>query len=236
MIGGDRTDGPFEYERTETRLTMSRRGTRWLSNGINGGYVNADSAHNLTVEDGFGRTDLRVYAAERLGGKPNGPTLLTGVYQEHARGARKGPIEVVATAGVSNPATLPVPGNPEGRPINPKGKRGIGTVNIFVGTTQPLSDSGLAGLLATVVEAKTATLLELADCTGTTSDAVVVGCDPADERSSFAGSATEIGNAARICVRDAVQAALDSRYETMPTPETAEYGVETNGVATVFDP
>lgn len=240
----------FEYERTDDRLTMTRRGTRWLSNGVNGGYVTAASAHNLTVPEGFDRTDLERYAAERLGEEPTGPTLLTGVHQTHARGARAGPIEAVVTAGVSNPAVLSMsePGEagwdagPSERAdlserTDPDERADPGTVNVFVGTERALSDAGLAGLLSTVVEAKTATLLDRVGCTGTTSDAIAIGCAPDGEPTPFAGSATTIGNAARVCVRDAVTASLESRYGgSPPDPGAATHGIETTGSATVFDP
>jgi adenosylcobinamide hydrolase len=44
-----------------------------------------------------------------------------------------------------------------------------------------------------------------------------------------------VGRAARACVRDALLASLDSRYARAerPTVETAEYGVVTDGRATV---
>lgn len=228
----------FEYERTDDRLTVTRRGTRWLSNGVNGGYVTAASAHNLTVPEGFDRTDLEGYAAERLGGQPMGPTLLTGVHQVHARGARAGPVEAVVTAGVSNPAVLSMsdPGK-GGRGGGSIERADPGTVNVFVGTERALSEAGLAGLLSTAVEAKTATLLDRVGCTGTTSDAVAVGCVPDGDPTPFAGSATAVGNAARICVRDAVTASLGSRYDgSPPDPETTTHGIETTGSASVFDP
>jgi adenosylcobinamide hydrolase len=256
----------FHYARTDDRLTLRREGTRWLSNGFDGGYREADAAHNLTVPEGFDRTDLAAYAAERLGTRPPGPTLLTGVEQRHARGARSGPVEVVATAGLSNPAILRVDGDGEshgrgttqrdgdrredrippetGGDEQPEGKRGYrpGTVNLFVGTTRALDDGALAALLATAVEAKTATLLAVASATGTTSDAIVVGCDPGGEGSRFAGSATAVGRAARACVRDAVLGSLDARYDGVagpggpPEPADARYGVVTDGETTAFEP
>ncbi len=225
----------FEIDRRRDRLTVRRPGTRWLSNGFDGGYLSADAAHNLTVPEGFDRTDLTAYVDERLRGEHcRGPTLLTGVEQRHARGARLQSVEVVATAGLSNPATLPMePDGTEGR----TGAWRPGTVNLFVGTTRTLDGGGLAGLLATAVEAKTATLSAVAGVSGTTSDAIVVGCDPTGEPTSFAGSATAVGAAARACVREAVRASLRSRYESgPPTPETAEYGVVTTERASVFDP
>jgi adenosylcobinamide hydrolase len=229
----------FEFDRTDDRLTLRRPETRWLSNGFDGGYHDADAAHNLTVKEGFDRTDLAAYAAERLGGRPDGPTLLTGVSQRHARGARRGPVEAVVTAGVSNPAELPM--GPEGvRPETGGDSAGAwrpGTVNVFVGTTRALDDGALAGLLATAVEAKAATLLDAVDVPGTTSDAVVVGADPTGDSSEFAGSATEVGAAARACVREAVRASLGSRYddEDPPTAAEARYGVSTEERANVFD-
>ena len=229
----------FTFDRTDDRLTLRRPGTRWLSNGFDGGYREGDTAHNLTVEEGFDRTDLTAYAAERLGDCP-GPTLLTGVSQRHARGARRGPVEAVVTAGVSNPAELPM--SVEG--VRPEtGGESVeawrpGTVNVFVGTTRALDDGALAGLLATAVEAKAGTLLDAVDVPGTTSDAVVVGTDPTGDPSDFAGSATEVGAAARACVREAVRASLHSRYDDAdpPTTEAARYGVSTDERASVFDP
>ncbi|CAI50741.1 adenosylcobinamide amidohydrolase [Natronomonas pharaonis DSM 2160] len=228
----------FDFERTSDRLTVREPGTRWLSNGFDGGYTVADAAHNLTVPDGFGRTDLDAYAAERLGEPPAGPTLLTGVNQQHARGGRLGPVVAVVTAGLSNPATLPMAASADdGRTDGADREWRPGTVNIVVGTRRPLSDGGLAGLLATAVEAKTATLSAVAGCTGTTSDAVAVGCPSGDTPEPFAGSATEVGAAVRACVREALLASLASRYEDgPPAPADAEHGVETDDRAAVFQP
>ena len=229
----------FEYERTKRQLAVHRPGTRWLSNGFDGGFSTTDAAYNLTVPEGFDRTDLAAYVAERLDGRPPGPTLLTGVHQTHARAARLGSVEAVTTAGVSNPAALPMDDDArmdsdvdDGEPWRP------GTVNVFVGTTRALGDGALAGLLATAVEAKAATLLDRAGVPGTTSDAVVVGCDPTGEPSAFAGSATAVGSAARACVREAVAASLDSRYdgESPPGVDAAPYGVTTSRRPPTFEP
>ncbi|WP_411713958.1 adenosylcobinamide amidohydrolase [Natronomonas sp.] len=229
----------FEYDRTDDRLTLHRPDTRWLSNGVGGGYRRADAAHNLTVPEGFDRTDLAAYAEERLPEAPPGPTLLTGVSQRHARGARRGPVEAVATAGLSNPAELPIETGARPEMAGERGGREEwrpGTVNVFVGTTRALNESALTGLLATAVEAKSATLLAVAGVPGTTSDAVVVGSAPDGESASFAGSATVVGAAARACVREAVRTSLESRYggDGPPTTEEARYGVATNERATVF--
>lgn len=234
----------IEVERTDDRLTLHRPGTRWLSTGFDGGTVTADVAHNLTVPEGFDRTDLAAYARERLGDAPAGPTLLTGVSQRHARGARRGSVEVVATVGLSNPAVLPVEPDAAPDPAPPAQAADSadcwrpGTVNLFVTTTRALEDGARAGLLATAVEAKTATLRSAVGVPGTTSDAVVVGSDPDGTPAAFAGSATPVGRAARACVREAVLASLAARYddESPPTPEEARYGLRTDERASVFDP
>ncbi len=208
---------------------LARTGTRWLSTGYAGGDGRAPAAYNCTVPEGWTRTDLDAYVAERLdaaGFSADGPALLTGVAQRHARRARLGPVEAVATAGVSNPAALPVDAA-----ARTDGGHHAGTVNVVVGTTRSLAPGALPNLLTVAAEAKAATLLELAGIPGTTTDAVVAACDPAGDPARFSGSATAVGGAARACVRDAVAASLRSRH---PDGEyAAEAGVVTDERAAV---
>lgn len=228
-------------------LRFSRPDTRWLSTGWNGGLVSADAAYNVTVPEGFDRTDIEAYTRDRrrdAGFDDPGPTLLTGVDMAHACGARHDSVVCVATAGISNPAVLPM--EPEGEAQTAGSHEATevdephpGTVNLLLGTTHALDDGALATMLATAVEAKTATLLARTGFPGTTTDAVVVGCDPTGESTPFAGSSTAIGASARACVREAVSASLESRYETTDLPasvDDATYGVTTRQQATVFDP
>ena len=237
----------FETTVRDGVCQVRREGASWLSTAWDGGYRSADAVYNVTVSKGFERTDLDTYRAERLSGAgfAVGPTLLTGVHMEHARCARNGPVLVLATAGLSNPAALPMSAaettndlngttsnlkdGPDWRP---------GTVNLIVGVDRALDEGALATLLATAVEAKAATLLDAAGVPGTTSDAAIVGCVPSAERASFAGSATEIGAATRVCVRDAIRASLAARYEgdAMPTVGGAEYGVVTERETDMFEP
>ncbi len=249
----------FTYDRTDDHLTLQHPGTRWLTNGFvpppsrthshhdtgftadyQAGFRMADAAHNLTVPDDWSRTDLEAYVARRQGNRPPGPTLLTGVSQTHARGARCGSVEVVVTTGLSNPARLPIEPHAESSGHDEQKNDDSwrpGTVNMFIGTTKSLDDRALVELLATAVEAKTTTLLSIMEVTGTTSDAIVVGSDLTGETAPFAGSATEVGAATRRCVREAIQASLKARYDDdIPTPETAEYGVSTIGGADMFIP
>jgi adenosylcobinamide hydrolase len=227
---------------------LRRPGTRWLSTGFDGGRCVAPAAYNVTVPEGFDRTDLAAYADERRSDAAfdeAGPTLLTGVAQRHARRARRGPVEAVATAGVSNPAALPVPGraatavpdadDASGAPASDDAPP-VGTVNLVVGTHRSLAAGGLETLLAAAVEAKATALLARTGFPGTTSDAVVVGCDPDGARARFAGAATVVGDAARVCVRDAVLAALDARYadeDPPPSVDAATHGVVADGRAAV---
>lgn len=218
---------------------LSRAGARWLSTGATGGLTEAATAANLTVPTDFDRRDLGDYVAtrrDRAGLPADGPTLLTAVDAAHARAARAGSVTVVATAGLTNPATLPMaPGaDPDGeaaadREIGDE-RPPVGTVNLLVGMTRALADGPLAELLATAVEAKTATLSATAGVTGTTSDAVAVGCDPAGDPADFAGSGTPVGRATRACVRDAVRASLDAWADRRGLPDSiaaAEHGAVT---------
>lgn len=219
-------------------------GGRWLDTGVAGGLSRADCAVNLTVPTDFDRRDLEAYVTERCESAsvdPDGPALLTAVEQADARGARAGTVTVVATAGLSNPASLPVPAPAEREDTY----EGIdespppGTVNLLVGTTRSLDDRGLAAALAAAVEAKTATLESLVGFSGTTSDAVAIGADPGGETTTFVGSSTGFGANLRACVREAVSASLDATYadgEVPPDVEAAAHGTQTTRSATVFEP
>lgn len=252
----------FETEREEDVLEIARPGTVWLSTGWRGGVRTADAAYSVTVPEGWDPDDLATDVLDRLSVSGSvdataetvgrgAPVLLTGVDVRHARGARLGSVEAFATAGVSNPAALPMDPEPSSEGVAPEdvaadgspppdpGDRPIGTVNVVVGTTAALSEGALANLVAVAAEAKAATLLEAVNAPGTTSDAVVVASDPTGPESTFSGSATAVGTAARACVREAVRASLASRYADAPPPTSfseARHGVVTDVRADVFVP
>jgi adenosylcobinamide hydrolase len=236
----------FEADRRHGVARMVHDGARWLSTSWDGGYRRADAVYNLTVPEGFERTDLDAYREQRLAdaGFATGPALLTGVEMAHARCARSGPVTVLATAGVSNPAVLPTGSGeaPDWAADDPVPDEGVddwrpGTVNLLVGAHRALDDGALATLLATAVESKAATLLDVAGVPGTTSDAALVGCVPDAPVAEFGGSATEVGAATRACVRDAVRASLAARYDDgPPAPAEAPYGVVTDRQTDVFQP
>lgn len=243
----------FEATRRDDVLELRRPDTEWLSTGWAGGRCRADALHSLTVPEGWYPEEMAADVAQRLaeaGFERDGPVLLTGVDACHARGARLGPVEVFATAGVSNPAELPVPNpwgetrsedhEPREREVSSGDDRPRpGTVNVVVGTERALEEAALANLIAVAAEAKAATLSALVGVPGTTSDAVVAATNPAGEASEYSGSATDVGAAARVCVREAVSAALVARYPDQEFPQgvnEAEYGVVADERATVVRP
>jgi len=215
-------------------LQVRRGGLEWLSTGHDGGQQSADAAYNVSVPEGWERTDLERYVQRRVadaGFKRRGPALLTGVDLSHARVATTGAATAVATAGLSNPATLcPDPEEPRA-PTTHSGAAHAGTVNVIACVDRAVPPGARANLLALVAEAKTAVLLEETGYPGTTTDAVIVGTDPESERVRFTGSATPVGAATRACVRDAVRASVRSRYAETTLPESsadADYGVVTD--------
>ena len=231
----------FEATVRDGVLRVAAPGARWLQTGLDGGFRRADAAYNLTVPDGFSRTDVPAFVAERLnraGFETPGPALLTGVSMDHARGARSGDVVVYATAGLSNPAALPMePAESTSTHAGLEPPRHDGTVNLLVGTTRALDDGALANLVAVAAEAKAATLRALAGVPGTTTDAVVAGCDPTGDPARFSGSGTVTGADARACVRDAVRAALRSRHPDGDLPVAvadADHDVRTDRSAEVF--
>lgn len=246
----------FETDVREDVLRVSRADARWLSTGWDGGFAVANAAFSISVPAGWECADVGTYVAERLARagfrRGGGPVLLTGLALEHARAARLGPVEVVATAGISNPAALPMEPTASGidAASGADAASGIdalaedpshpGTVNLLVGTTRALSDAALANLVAVAAEAKAATLLAETGFPGTTTDAVVAACDPAGDPAEYSGSATPVGAAARACVREAVRASLRSRYPVGEGPpnsvDEAKYGVVTDARAEVFRP
>ncbi len=226
----------FETTRRDGVVQLHREGMAWLSSGANGGRWQTNAAYNLSVPDGWPRTDLETYVLDRLervGFDDRGPALLTGVDMTDARGARCGSVTAVVTAGITNPAALPMdpPGgvlpredgvSEQGDQLSEQGDdESIGTVNILLGTTRSLSDGALANLLTVAAEAKAATLLETTGFPGTTSDAVVVGHDPSGPRTEFSGTATAVGGATRACVRDALRASLRAHYDGSGVEDTA---------------
>ena len=241
-------NGVFETAVTDGVRQVRRQHTDWLSTGIGGGRQRADEAYNITVPAGWNNTTLDAYIEQRVtaaGFAADGPALLTGVGQQHARRAVCGSVAALVTAGLSNPAALPARSDADSATTttaeqtddDPAGRHG--TINIILVTTRALSAATQASLLAGVAEAKAATLVAKTGFTGTTSDAVIVGSDPDGEPARFAGSATTVGQAARACVREGLTAAIAARYPNQEYPRSvadADHGATTTATATVSTP
>jgi len=155
----------FDATRRDGVLELARERAEWLSTGWRGGRTRADAVYNCTVPGNWRCDDVAGFVRERLDeagfaesgvGVEDAPVLLTGVAMEHARGARVGPVEAYATAGVSNPAALPT--EPAGGDL-PDGEYVAGTVNVVVGTTRAPAPGAFANLVAIAAEARAATLL-----------------------------------------------------------------------------
>ena len=256
-------DGVLRLRRPETRwLSTGWNGGR--SRGDAAYNVSVPKGFDRTDLGAYRDERLTRAGFDSIDAAESAPTLFTGVSMKHARGARRGPVVAYATVGLSNPAMLPVaseaepsrkpdaepndqpsdePGSgPErdaDRPTAKSARHRPGTVNLIVGTTRRLATGAGANLVAVAAEAKTATLLATAGVPGTTSDAVVVADDPDGEPAAFSGSATPVGAATRVCVRDAIRASLRSRYpdNDLPGPAAdAEHGVVADERAEVFNP
>lgn len=241
----DSDRGPvFETAVREGVVRINRPETTWLSTGWDGGRTRADAVYSVSVPTDWSCDTLDEYVDRRLaraGFEADGPVLLTGVDAVHLRGARCGPVEAYATAGLTNPAALPTDPASDVRHPAPTGDgdpTAGGTVNLVVGTTRHLTPGALANLVAVAAEAKAATLLAWAGVPGTSTDAVVVGCDPTGRPTPFSGSCTAVGAGARACVREAIRASLDSRYPegTIPDHATADHATTTAARAAVFVP
>ena len=256
------------------RFWRPHRPTRFLSTGFDGGERVANAAYNVTVPTGWGddgHRDLRAYVSKRVtaagfgsdsvtqteGSTRTGdrerpakpPALLTGVDQQHARVARLEGATVLATAGVSNPAALPVPpaatddppaatddpsvtggrdergrrSRDQAERDRPAGRRADGTVNLLVGVDRPLEPGALANLVSVVAEAKAATLLATVGVPGTTSDAVIVGCPPTSAPGSRS-TARFSGSATPVgaTVRASVRDALCASLRSRYGPDLAD--------------
>ncbi len=224
----------------DTVLQVRQPDTRWLSTGYNGGFHQTEVAYNMTVPDGWDRTDINVYVRTRrqqADYTTAGPALLTGVEMSDVRGAQYGSVVAYATVGLSNPAPLPM--TPTEDTSVESSSHSPGTVNIILGTTHTLTKAAQANLLSVAAETKAVTLQRLAGIPGTTSDAMIIGCSTVGDSQPFAGSATTVGNAARVCVRDALRAGLHAHYpDELPPSSVADaaYGTVATGEATVFTP
>ncbi|WP_017558765.1 adenosylcobinamide amidohydrolase [Nocardiopsis baichengensis] len=193
-------------------------GWRMLSSAVLGGGLGDRSfVVNAQVSGDYRRLDPAVHLrqiASRAGVRGRGVGLMTAAEVSRARFAADGGAEALATVGIGRPTwAADSPDLDEIRLGAPLAGPGPGTINIVVAVPEPLSDSGLANLLATVVEAKVQAVMEAGfACTGTASDAVAVACRTGvagNAPDPFGGPRSRWGGRAARAVRDAVRAAAE---------------------------
>ncbi len=180
---------------------------RCLSSAVlGGGLATARSWLDLQVEPGYARLDPEAHLREVACGLP-GPVvgMLTAADVSRYTDSAVGPARAVATVGVGHPLAA------AGR--RPRLVPAVGTINLLVVVSAPLTDAGLVGALQTAVEAKAQAFADAGiaaanahgPATGTATDSLCVACPPG-ERVPFAGPATPVGAALAHAVHGAVLA------------------------------
>jgi adenosylcobinamide hydrolase len=186
---------------------------RCLSSAVLGGGLSwVRTWINQQVPHDYSRTDPRDHLVECTAGL-QGPVvgMLTAAQVAAYERAEHGSGRAFATVGLSHPLAA-AGSRPRAVPV-------VGTINIFVAMSQPLSDEGLVGAMQTAVEAKAQALADAGiaalnahgPATGTATDSVCISCLPG-EGLPFAGPATRVGGDIARAVHEAVlQGALRYR-------------------------
>lgn len=201
------------------------------SASVGGGLAWPRLVVNLGVGDGFFRTDLDVYVAERLAalGRDEQPVtaLLTAADVRCWTGGESDGVQAWATVAASKPTWAARPGGLAERETARAAGRAAGhatghaaekqvpepgTVNIVASVPVPLTTSALVQAAGTVTEAKAQALLHAGvPGTGTASDALVVLCPDAvdgQEPVPFAGVRSPWGHRLAEAVRQAVSTGM----------------------------
>ena len=193
----------MEIERTKDYIAVHGDFTVLSSAVYNGGFVNAKTILNITVDNGFDGNAFAVFdsLADTLHlarGEVVG--LMTAVAMEHAVIVENGELTAIITAGLRKPLT-----------------ESSSTVNIILLINKNLSRSAMANAIIVTTEAKAAAFFDLDVrypngelATGDATDAVVVACygREHDNEELFAGKATELGKQIYETVKAGVKNAL----------------------------
>lgn len=185
---------------------------------LNGGYRQARYIINHTVSRNYHSSDpagdLKQVARDlALGADVVGLMTAVDVKNTVLRFETGESLAVAAlcTAGVSNPGAA---GLPAGAGISIAARPG--TINIILLVNGRLTEPALVNAVITVTEAKTRALYKAGvrvpggePATGTTTDAVVVGCTGGGFPFSYAGTATEPGYLMGKAVYEAVLEGLE---------------------------
>lgn len=165
------------------------------STGIRGGVKYISTILNHTVPTSFDHTNPEKYLDQIVAGfgyPQDYFGLLTAVDMHLLCILHYDFITAFITAGISNP--------------NPQGGQ---TINIIIHSREPLSEGALLETIITATEAKAHALQDMHySFFGTSTDAVVVACDPKSHMHTYAGTLTEAGRRVYECVHFGVQQAL----------------------------
>lgn len=182
-------------------------GTTVYGGGL--GYI--ESVIFRRVDRCYSNPSPRAYAREiaRSLGRESSAVFLTAADVSkyiYSRAEDSGvSVEGIATIGLTHPACIG----------GKNGSRAMGTINIFILTSEGLSDTGLADLLRTVSEAKAGYLSIMGlscnglPAVGTVSDATLVA-SPGGSR-DYAGLGTLVGQLVSRVLRDIFRSHMSSR-------------------------
>ncbi|MCS4540865.1 MAG: phosphatidylglycerophosphatase A [Euryarchaeota archaeon] len=178
---------------------------------LNGGFCETRSIVNCQVPKNFEHKNPKEYLIQKLKKlKLNEPIvgLMTAANIKNVSIVRKTikntSVVSFVTAGLSNPATA-------GKPSQAK----VGTINIITLIDGNLTNSALVEAVKTITEAKSVALFELDVrnkkdfASGTTTDAVVVGCTGKGQFFEYCGIGTNIGYATASTAREGVKQGIE---------------------------
>jgi len=112
--------------------------------------------------------------------------------------------EALITLGLTNGSIL----DDQGRPSGPVGAFPVGTINLLVALSVPMSDGALLEALSLAATARTAALLaDGGRIVGTGTDCTLVACPLADSGQVYAGLHTPVGHHLTTAVYQATRAA-----------------------------
>ena len=201
-------------ERPVVIVTLPGRFRLLSSTMMGGGYIETDTIFIYEVPLGYDHCcpeeDMQ-RVCRKFGIPEDAVCFMTAANVKRVLTVKKEEVNgvraiAVATAGVTNAVYAGERLSQEVIDTLPKHRSGYrpGTINILAVADLPLQDCGLANALITVTEAKAAALMDAGvSGTGTTSDAISVGCPPG-EGSKYCGTATDVGVAIARAARSAV--------------------------------
>ena len=194
------------------------------SASVGGGLTWPRLVANLGVGEGFLRTDLDAYVAERLAGlgreEQAVTALLTAADVRCWTGGEADGVQAWATVAATKPTWAARPGGLAEQPTADRAPE-PGTVNIAAAVPVPLTTSALVQAVGTATEAKAQALLQAGvPGTGTASDALVVLCPDAVAGQvpvPFAGVRSPWGHR----LAEAVRQAMSTGMQVSPWPGVA---------------